>query len=86
MTLAFLLNICDVIQRKITKTEEILFNSQKKIDEINALLLSTQGTEAQKLAIDSAQISKNINETEEILMTHMEALDLKEKELLALKQ
>ena len=74
------------LQRKITKTEEILFNSQKKIDEINALLLSTQGAEAQKLAIESAQISKNINETEEILMTHMEALDLKEKELLALKQ
>lgn len=74
------------LQRKISKTEEILFEGQKKIDAINALLLSTQGQEAQKLAIESAQISKSIHETEDVLMTHLEQLDLKEKELGALKQ
>jgi len=74
------------LQRKISKTEEILFDGQKKIDAINALLLSTQGQEAQKLAIESAQISKSINETEDVLMEHLEQLDLKEKELGALKQ
>jgi ATP-binding cassette, subfamily F, member 3 len=73
------------LHRKILKTEEILFSQNKKLEEINALLLSAQGQEAQKLAIESAQISKNISETEDVLMTHMENADLKEKELAQLK-
>jgi ATP-binding cassette subfamily F protein 3 len=74
------------LQRKILKTEEILFNQNKKLEEINGLLLSSQGLEAQKLAIESAQISKNISEIEDVLLVHMENLDLKEKELSAIKQ
>lgn len=74
------------LQRKILKTEEIIFNKNKKLDEINGLLLATQGQEAQKLAIESSQISKGIHETEEALMLHMENLEAKEKELSGLKQ
>lgn len=73
-------------QRKILKTEEILFNLNKKTEELNAQLLQTQGVQAQQLAIESAQISKQVQETEDILLTHMENLDLKEKELSKLNQ
>ncbi len=69
------------IQRKILKTEEILFNLNKNIEELNNRLLQTQGQQAQQLAIDSAQLSRQVNATEEILLTHMENLELKEKEL-----
>jgi len=73
------------LHRKILKTEEILFSNNKKLEEINGLLLSAQGQEARKLAIESAQISKNISETEDVLMTHMENVEIKEKELAQLK-
>ncbi len=74
------------LQRKILKSEEIVFNQNKKLGEINHLLISAQGQDAQKLAIESAQISRHVSDTEEILMTHMENLERKEKELAQLKQ
>lgn len=69
------------LQRKILKTEEILFNLNKKLDDCNARLLSAQGLQAQQVAIESSQISQQTAETEEVLLTHMENLEMKEKEL-----
>ncbi len=69
------------LERKILKTEEILFSLNTKIEDFNTQLLTTQGQQAQKIAIESAEASKKITETEDVLMTHMENLDLKQKEL-----
>jgi len=69
------------LQRKILKTEEILFNLNKKVEELNHQLLQLSGPQAQQAAIESANASKQIQETEDALLTHMENLDLKEKEL-----
>ncbi|MCC2678308.1 MAG: hypothetical protein K0R29_884 [Pseudobdellovibrio sp.] len=69
------------LQRKILKTEEILFNLNKKVEELNYQLLQLSGPQAQQAAIESANASKQIQETEEVLLTHMENLELKEKEL-----
>jgi ATP-binding cassette subfamily F protein 3 len=69
------------LQRKILKTEEILFNLNKKVEELNHQLLQLSGPQAQQAAIESANASKQIQETEEVLLTHMENLELKEKEL-----
>ena len=69
------------LQRKILKTEEILFNYNKEVEALNAKLLQAQGQQAQQIAIDSSKVSNLIAETEEVLLNHMEALDLKEKEL-----
>lgn len=69
------------LQRKILKTEEILFNLNKHIEELNTQLLQVQGAQAQQIAIDSAKLSQQIVLTEEILLGHMENLEKKEKEL-----
>ncbi|MGZ3691194.1 MAG: ATP-binding cassette domain-containing protein, partial [Pseudobdellovibrio sp.] len=69
------------LQRKILKTEEIVFNLTQNLQELNNKLLTAQGTQAQQVAIESAQVSKKISETEEVLLQHMENLELKEKEL-----
>ncbi len=73
------------LQRKILKTEEVIFTQNKKLDEINHLLLTIQGQAAQKLAIESSQISRLISDSEEILINHMEELELKEKQLNVIK-
>jgi ATP-binding cassette subfamily F protein 3 len=72
------------LQRKILKTEEILFNYNKEVEQLNAQLLQSQGQQAQQIAIDSSKISMLITDTEEVLLNHMEALDTKEKELVQL--
>lgn len=69
-------------ERKILKTEEILFTLNKKIEVLNLQLLSTQGQQAQKIAIESAQITKQITETEDILLMHMENLEKAQSDLL----
>ncbi|MEQ1723309.1 MAG: ABC-F family ATP-binding cassette domain-containing protein [Pseudobdellovibrio sp.] len=69
------------LQRKILKTEEILFNLNKNVEELNNQLLQTQGQQAQQIAIESSKLSTQIHNTEEVLLTHMENLDVKEKEL-----
>jgi ATP-binding cassette subfamily F protein 3 len=69
------------LERKILKTEEIIFTFNKKIEDLNASLLSAQGQNAQKIAIESSQLNKNLSETEDILLDHMENLDQKQKEL-----
>lgn len=69
------------LQRKILKTEEILFNLNKNVEELNNKLLQAQGQQAQQIAIESSKLSEQIHSTEEILLTHMESLEIKEKEL-----
>ncbi len=69
------------LERKILKTEEIIFSLQTQIEDFNNQLLTAQGQQAQKIAIESAEASKKITETEDVLMIHMENLDLKQKEL-----
>lgn len=69
------------LQRKILKTEEILFNLNKNIEDLNHQLLQAQGAQAQQLAIESAKISQQVSETEEVLLSHMENLEKKEQEL-----
>ncbi len=72
------------LERKILKTEEILFALNKKIEDFNSQLLTAQGQQAQKIAIESAQASKQVTDTEDILLVHMENLDSKQKELIKL--
>lgn len=69
------------LQRKILKTEEILFNLNKDLEDFNNQLLTAQGQQAQQIAISSSQVSQKIQETEEVLLTHMENLEIKEKDL-----
>lgn len=69
------------LQRKILKTEEILFNYNKEVETLNAKLLQAQGQQAQQIAIESSKISLLISETEEVLLGHMESLEVKENEL-----
>lgn len=69
------------LQRKILKTEEILFNLNKKLEDLNTQLLTAQGSQAQQVAIESSGVSQQINQTEEVLLEHMENLEKKEAEL-----
>jgi ATP-binding cassette, subfamily F, member 3 len=69
------------LQRKILKTEEILFNYNKEVETLNAKLLQAQGQQAQQIAIESSKISLLISETEGVLLGHMESLEVKENEL-----
>jgi ATP-binding cassette subfamily F protein 3 len=63
------------LERKILKTEEILFSLNNKLNELNNSLLSSTGQQAQTLAIESAKASAEIQKTEDILLTHMENLE-----------
>lgn len=74
------------LQKKIARAEELIASLTIKLDEQNTLLLTSQGQQAQAIAIESARISKNISEIEEKLIVNMENLDLKEKELTTFKQ
>jgi len=68
-------------ERKILKTEELLFQQSKKIDEINSLLMSTQGQQAQQLAKDAAKINQETENLENALLMYMENLEQKKIEL-----
>lgn len=67
------------LERKILKTEEILFSLNQKINELNQSLITTTGPQAQTLAIESAKISNEIQKTEAVLLTHMENLEAANK-------
>jgi ATP-binding cassette subfamily F protein 3 len=69
------------LQRKILKTEEIVFKMAQELEGLNAELLQSSGLRAQQIAIESAKISQKIHDAEETLLQHMEDLDTKEKEL-----
>lgn len=69
------------LQRKILKTEEILFNLNNSLNEINQQLLGSSGQQAQGLAIEASRLTQKISETEEALLAHMEKAESKQKEL-----
>ena len=73
------------LQRKILKTEEIIFSATKDLTDLNSELLVASGPRAQQIAITIAEKSQKIEDSELVLLTHMENLDGKEKELLSLK-
>lgn len=68
-------------QRKLLKSEEIVFDLQKQIDILNTQLLSATGIEAQKIAIEISQKSKTLSTTEDSMLSHMEQIELYEKQL-----
>ncbi len=69
------------LQRKILKTEGLLNSLNIKVGEINNQLLQAQGPQARQISIDAAYLSREVAAAEEILMTHMESLEVKEKEM-----
>lgn len=73
------------LQRKILKTEEIIYVMNQKQLELTNLLISTSGPRANELSKESANITDQINQSEEVLLTHMENLEIKQKELESLK-
>lgn len=73
------------LQRKILKTEELIFAATQELSEMNGLLLAASGPKAQQIAIEIAEKSKKIQDSEDVLLTHMENLDIKEKELASFK-
>lgn len=63
------------LERKILKTEEILFNYTHQIEELNSSLMQAQGNQAEQISKDIAKIVAQIGQTEEVLLTHMENLE-----------
>lgn len=72
------------LERKILKTEQLLFDKSEKINEINTSLITAQGQQAQTLAREASAITSEIHHLEEILLEHMENTELKKKELTTL--
>jgi ATP-binding cassette, subfamily F, member 3 len=62
-------------ERKILKTEGILNNFNQKMIDLNNQLLSASGVEAKNISIDAAYLSAQVQQTEEVLMEHMEKLE-----------
>ena len=58
--------------------------NQKQL-ELTTLLISTSGPKANEISKESANITEQINQSEEALLTHMENLEIKQKELESLK-
>lgn len=69
------------LQRKILKTEEILFDLNRQIETLTSELLTAQGARAQQISIESAQLSQKVQQSEDALLNHMENLEAKETEL-----
>lgn len=74
------------LQRKILKCEQMLHDSQKNRDALNADLITVQGAKAGQLAKDLSAVGAEIERLEEDLLNHMENCDQKEKELQSFKQ
>lgn len=73
-------------KRTINRCEQLIYRLCKKRDQLTHDLLSAQGAKAQELARELGLAAKEIESLEEGLLNHMEALDLKEKELSQLRQ
>ncbi|MES2802702.1 MAG: ABC-F family ATP-binding cassette domain-containing protein [Bdellovibrionota bacterium] len=71
-------------ERKILKTEELLFRQAEKQVELTSSLITAQGQQAQEIAKQAAAISSETEKMEEALMTHMENLEIKKQELAGL--
>ncbi|MFZ3229490.1 MAG: ATP-binding cassette domain-containing protein [Pseudobdellovibrio sp.] len=74
------------LQKKISKSEQLLQDTQAKRDILNAELITVQGAKAGQLAKDWSFLGVQIEGIEEELMTLMESCDQKEKELSSFKQ
>ena len=73
-------------QRKLLKSEEIVFELQKQIETLNTQLLSATGLDAQKIAIEISHKSKTLSTTEDSMLSHMEQIELSERELAELQK
>ncbi|MFN3454104.1 MAG: ATP-binding cassette domain-containing protein [Pseudobdellovibrio sp.] len=73
-------------ERKILKTEEHLFKLAKEQQEINNLLMTAQGPQAQEYAIKASHLNDKISELEEALLNHMEDLEKKKQDLTEMTQ
>jgi len=74
------------LQRKILKTEEVLNQQQQKLNSLNQEILVVKGPNAAELAKELSQCGTQVQQTEEILLNHMEKLDQAEKQLEDLKK
>ncbi|MGE0633166.1 MAG: ATP-binding cassette domain-containing protein [Pseudobdellovibrionaceae bacterium] len=74
------------LNRKILKTEEILSSLHQKTEDLNKTLLISQGQQAQQIAKELSVFSKEIEQTEENLLVHMENLEKAERDLQTLKE
>lgn len=74
------------IERKILKTEEHLFKLAEEQQEINNLLMTAQGPQAQEYAIKASHLNDKISELEEALLNHMEDLEKKKQDLTEMTQ
>lgn len=72
-------------QRQIAKCEEKIGILQKKRDQLNHDLLTSQGLQAGNLAKELSFVGIEIHRIEEDLIQNMEIVEIKEKELAALK-
>lgn len=72
-------------QRKILKNEERIFQLNTKREDLNRDLLTSQGDQARKLAIELSAISKEIESAEEVVLSFMEEQMQLEAELADLK-
>ncbi len=68
-------------QRKISKSEEQIFNLSKQRDQLNLDLITAQGAAAQELAKQLGLCAKEIESLEEKLLDSMEQLDKVENQL-----
>lgn len=69
------------LERKILKTEELLFRQAEKQTELTSALITAQGQQAQELAKQAAALNTETENMEEALMNHMEAVEIKKQEL-----
>src|SRR6185312_599976 len=72
-------------EKKIRKAEELLLSLGQKRDDLTQSLITTQGPSANEMAKELGLCSKEIEKTEEDLLSFMEELDQKEKALMELK-
>lgn len=69
------------LERKILKTEELLFRQAEKQNELTAALITAQGPQAQDLAKQAAALSSETEQMEEALLKHMENVESKKQQL-----
>ena len=69
------------LERKILKTEELLFRQAEKQTELTSALITAQGQQAQELAKQAAALNTETENMEEALMNHMEAVEIKKQAL-----
>lgn len=72
-------------QRKISKCEELLNTLSTKRDNLTQDLLSASGAQASALGKELGLCGQEIERIEEDMLTHLELLESKERELMALK-